>query len=66
MKITHCPDECVLSGLEPIHFKNRIIVNELAKVVNPEHTNKDIELLTQKNMTLIELGYIFIHDALFG
>ena len=40
------------------------IVNELARGLNPERKNKDIELLTQKNLTLIQLGYIFVHEGL--
>ena len=37
------------------------VVNELA---SPESKNKDIELLAQKNLMLIQLGYRFIHDGL--
>jgi hypothetical protein len=40
------------------------IVNVLVSKSNPESKNKDVELLTQKNLTLIQLGYIFIHEGL--
>ena len=59
-------DNGLLNNLETIQFKTRSIVNELANKLNPERKNRDIELLTQKNEILIELGYIFIHEGLFG
>ena len=42
------------------------IVNKLAGVINPDRSNREVSLLTQKNLTLIQLGYIFIHDGLLS
>ena len=40
------------------------IVNELAKNVNPDRKNSQFDLVTQKNLTLIQLGYIYIDKIL--
>jgi hypothetical protein len=46
--------------------KYRRFINKSSKTINPDRTNSKLELLVQKNLLLIDVGFVYIFESLMN
>ena len=50
--------------VKTLRRRYRRFINGAAKIIDPQRTNETLELLIQKNLLLIDLGYVYFTESL--
>ena len=65
--IVGLPDKILITPGDGTNLiKIRRFINKFVNDLDPERTNKELELILQKNLLFVDLGFVYVSDALLS